>query len=70
MLKYFLSQLTQMCTWFGILVIVFALFASRGQIVLLGTVMIFLHDDIIKDFIAKRAPGLTKWIQEVMDDLV
>lgn len=69
MLKYFLSQLTQMCTWFGIFVIIAALFLPRMDIVILGGVMIFLHDEAIKNFIAKRAPGLTKWIQDIVGDL-
>lgn len=69
MLKYFLSQLTQMCTWFGILVIIAAIFLPRVDIVILGAVMIFLHDEAVKAFIAKRAPGLSKWIQDVVDDL-
>lgn len=69
MLKYFLDQLTQMCTWFGIFVIVAALFLPRLDIVILGGIMIFLHDEAIKNFISKRAPGLSKWIQSIADDL-
>lgn len=69
MLKYFLNQLTQMCTWFGVCVMIAAMFATRGEIILLGVIMIFLHDEAIKNFISKRAPGLTKWIQSVADDL-
>lgn len=69
MLKYFLSQLTQMCTWFGVCVIIAALFLPRVDIAILGGIMIFLHDDAIKGFIAKRAPGLSKWIQDIADDL-
>lgn len=69
MLKYFLSQLTQICTWFGVLVILFTLFATRTEIVLLGIVMIFMHDESIKKLISKWAPGISKWIQEVVDDL-
>lgn len=69
MLKYLLSQLTQMSMWFGICVILFAIFASRSEIITLGIVMIFLHDEVIKNFISNRAPGLAKWIQEAVDGL-
>ena len=68
-MKYLISRLTQMCLWFGICVILFAIFATRGEIVALGIVMLFLHDETIKNFIAKRAPGLARWIEGVMAEL-
>lgn len=69
MLKYLLSQLTQMSFWFGILVVVLALIAPTRDLVILGFIMIFMHDDAIKAFIAKHAPGLTAWIQKVIDEI-
>lgn len=69
MLKYLLNQLTQMSAWFGFAVILAAFFATRGEIVFLGIIMVLMHDAFIKDRIASWAPGLSKWIEEVVDDL-
>ena len=68
-MKYLIGRLTQMCLWFGICVILFAFFATRGEIVALGIVMLFLHDETIKSFIARRAPGLARWIESVVGDI-
>lgn len=70
MFKYFLSQLTQMSTWFGIFVILFSVFTPRSWIFLLGVVMIFLKDDAVKAFIAARAPTISKWIEDIVDDVI
>ena len=58
-----------MCFWFGVLVVLFALFATRGEIIALGFVMFFLHDEFMKNMISKYAPNLSKWIQEFTDEL-
>lgn len=66
MLKYFLSQLTQMSTWFGLFVILGAFFCPRSWLFLLGVVMLFLRDDSVKAFITARAPGVSKWIEDAL----
>lgn len=68
-MKYLINRLTQMCFWFGVAVVLFAMFATRGEMIILGCVMVFLHDSFIKDVIAKVAPGLSKWIESVVEDL-
>lgn len=68
-MKYLLNQLTQISAWFGVCVIIAALFATRGELVILGAVMLLMHDSFIKDIIAKWAPGLSKWIEETIAEL-
>lgn len=68
-MKYFLNRLTQISLWFGVCVILCAIFATRGEIIALGVVMLFLNDETIKGFIAKRAPGLARWLESFMADL-
>ncbi len=68
-MKYLINQLTQMSAWLGVCVILAAIFATRGEIIILGIVMVLLHDSFIKDRINAWAPGLSKWIQSAVDDL-
>lgn len=68
-MKYILGQLLQVSAWIGIAVILCALFAPRWFIILLGTILFFTHDDKLKGWVSKNAPGISEWINKRIADM-
>lgn len=66
MLKYLLGQLTQMTSWIGIVLIICALIAPRWAIIVLGVILFITHDEALKGWVTKNAPGITDWINKTI----
>lgn len=64
MKKYILTQLTQVSSWIGVLIIVMALIVPRQYIVFLGIALILVDDAALKAWIAKQSPWLAAKINE------
>jgi len=64
-MKYLVKQMMQMSFWFGVFVILAAVFATRGEIIALGTIMIITRDQFVKNTISEYAPKLVKWAERV-----
>lgn len=65
MKKYLLGQLSQVSAWIGIILIFAAFLLPREYIVFLGLALILTHDEALKGWVAKQAPGITKWFEDI-----
>jgi len=69
MKKYLISQLTQISAWIGLLLVVSAFLVPRSWILVFGILLIITDDEALKGWVAKRAPWLTKKIEEISEGL-
>ncbi len=65
MIKYFLAQLAQVSAWIGLFVIIGAFVLPREYIAIGGVLLILTDDEALKGWVSKRAPGITKWFEDL-----
>lgn len=69
MLKFFIGQITQMSAWIGVLLIIGVfLFPSREYFFWIGVVLLFMHDETIKNWITRVAPGIAQTIKTWLEE--
>ncbi len=65
MKKYLIAQLSQVSAWIGVLVVIGAFIAPREYIAIFGIALILTHDEALKNWVARNAPGITKWFEDL-----
>ncbi len=65
MKKYLLTQLTQVSAWIGVFIIIGAFLAPREYIAIFGLLLILTDDEALKGWVAKHAPGMVKWFEDL-----
>ncbi len=68
-MKYILNQLSQVSSWIGIILIAISFIAPRWAIAVFGVLLFVSNDEELKAWVAKRAPGLTKWLSDLVAKL-
>lgn len=64
-MKYLIRKLTEISAWLGFFTILAAFFLPRDYIALLGVIFILIPDELIKNWITKEAPAITKFFQDL-----
>lgn len=65
--KWLVTNLLEVSTWVGAVVVVRELFAynSSTLMLILGGLLLFVSDAKLNEFVKSRAPKLTKWIESL-----
>jgi len=65
MKKWLFKNLTEISFYIGVAIIALAFLAPREYIALTGVLLISTDDDALKAWVAKHAPGITKWFEDM-----